>query len=271
MPADPAAAVCDVSGVQPEAREVIRAAAQVYARHSAPWLVGLLVHGSAYKGDFIPGCSDIDLKLYLRDEVFAGAERQLPFALAAAIQRDLARIDPAPFQYIQCYAEGSSPRAGQLGPVPGAYHLLLGRLPVAEATAEQLEVAAHAALARLNPHPAYITTTLLQHGGGKLERAVRLACTDVWPALYQALSVQRADPLRVWTLPKQRAIALLLSDSPMRRAIERFYASIIAYYDDEPSVERGIDALRDAMTFLAAARAWWDEVGAPDGATPERL
>lgn len=251
--------VCDVSGAQPEAREVVRAAAAVYVRHTAPWLIGLALHGSALKGDFIPGCSDIDLKLYLRDEAFTGAGNELPFELAAAIQRDLARIDPAPFQYIQCYAERSAPRAGQLGPIPGAYHVVTGSLPVSEATDAQLLASAHAALDQLDPYPAYISSTLLQHGGGKLERAVRLACTDVWPTLYQVLCAQQPEPAHIWRLPKRQAIALLPSGSPLRVAIEDFLASVTAYYGaqaDARSAERGVEALRHAVAFLTAARDW---------------
>ena len=209
------------------------------------------MHGSAYKGDFIPGCSDVDLKLYLRDEAFVGpgTENKLPFALAAAIHRDLAHIDPAPFQYIQCYAERSNPREGQLGPVAGAYHVVLGHVPVPDATADQLLAAARAALERLNPYPDYIAKDLLQHGGGRFERTVRLACTDVWPVLYQVLCLQQPDPVQVWSLPKRQAIALLPTDSPLHSAIAGFLASVTAYYTGERSVKRGLQVLQDAVTF----------------------
>lgn len=251
----------DLSGVQTAARQVVHAAATVYARHTAPWLIGLLVHGSAYKGDFIPGCSDVDLKLYLRDEAFVGpgTENKLPFALAVAIHRDLAHIDPAPFQYIQCYAERPTPCEGQVGPVAGAYHVVLGHVPVPDATADQLLAAARAALERLNPYPDYIAKDLLQHGGGRFERTVRLACTDVWPVLYEVLCLQQPDPVHVWSLPKRQAIALLPTDSALHSAIAGFLTSVTAYYTGERSVERGLQVLQDAATFLSAARMWWDE------------
>jgi hypothetical protein len=253
----------DLSGVQPDARQVVHAVARIYARHTAPWLIGLLVHGSACKGDFIPGCSDIDLKLYLRDEAFVALDtgNKLPFVLAAAIQRDLARVDPTPFQYIQCYAERSVPRKGQLGPVAGAYHVVLGQVPVPDATAAQLHEAARAALERLDPYPRYIAEDLLEHGGGRFERAVRFACTDVWPVLYQLLCLQQPDPVQVWALPKRQAIALLPPGSTQHRAIAGFLASVIAYYAGEPSVERGLEVLQSAVAFLGAARTWWDEQG----------
>ncbi|MBI4300529.1 MAG: hypothetical protein HY677_05275, partial [Chloroflexi bacterium] len=122
----------DLSGVTPEARPIVEAAARVYLRYLRPWFVGLIAHGSAVKGGFIPGCSDIDLQQYLEDAAFS-EDGQLPFELLLALHADLARIDPAPFQYIQCYPFGSRLRDGWVGPIPGAYRLLAGRLPFPEA------------------------------------------------------------------------------------------------------------------------------------------
>lgn len=251
----------DVSPVQPEARAVVRAAAEVYVRHTTPWLLGLIVHGSALKGDFIPGCSDVDLKLYLRDEAFTGPGGRLPFALAAGIQRDLARIDPSPFQYIQGYAERAAIPDGQVGPVAGAYHLIWGRLPVPEAGAGELRDSARAALDRLDPYPDYIASGLLDRGGGKLERTLRFTCTDVWPVLYQMLCVEQTDPVPVWGLPRRAAIALLPAGSPRRGAIEAFYARVVAYYGGAPTVEAALAVLEAAVRFLAEAKAWWREAG----------
>src|SRR4051812_40016926 len=93
----------DLTGLTPAARPIVEAAAAIYIRHTQPWFVGLIAHGSAVKGGFIPGCSDIDLQLYLEDAAF-GEGGQLPIALGLAIHRHLSQIDPAPFQYIQCYA-----------------------------------------------------------------------------------------------------------------------------------------------------------------------
>lgn len=60
----------DLSRFTPEARLIVEQAAKVYIEHTRPWFVGLIVHGSAVKGGFIPGCSDIDLHLYLDKAAF---------------------------------------------------------------------------------------------------------------------------------------------------------------------------------------------------------
>ena len=61
----------DVSGLTPEARPIVKEVAAVYLKHTTPWFIGLIVHGSAVKGGFIPGCSDIDFQLYLEDSAFS--------------------------------------------------------------------------------------------------------------------------------------------------------------------------------------------------------
>ncbi len=119
----------DVSQVVPEAREIVRAAAAVYLHHLGPWCIGVIVHGSAMKGGYIPGCSDIDFQLYLEPSAFT-KHNQLPLERCLALQRDLAQIDPSPFQYIQGYALPPVPRKGYVGPIPRAYHVVIGVLPI---------------------------------------------------------------------------------------------------------------------------------------------
>src|SRR5262249_11191035 len=148
---------------------------------------------------------------------------------------------------------------GYVGPIPGAYHLVAGRLPVAEATAEQLRESARAALGSLRVPPPYITRTLLQHGGGKLARNVRLLCTDVWPVLYQVLALRQDDPVRVWSMPKDRAIASLPADSALGQAIRAFYAALRAYYPAQESIEEALATITSGVAFLGAARQWREE------------
>jgi hypothetical protein len=46
--------VFDISPVVPEARAIVQKAAEIYWRHTKPYFVGLLIHGSALKGDLFP-------------------------------------------------------------------------------------------------------------------------------------------------------------------------------------------------------------------------
>ena len=60
----------DISPIIPEAQEIVRAAATAYLRHLGQWCIGMIIHGSALKGGYIPGCSDIDFQIYLETSAF---------------------------------------------------------------------------------------------------------------------------------------------------------------------------------------------------------
>ncbi|HEU5373894.1 MAG TPA: hypothetical protein VFV38_00495 [Ktedonobacteraceae bacterium] len=248
----------DLSRVVPEARPVVQAAASVYVRYTDQWLLGLLIHGSALKGGFIPECSDIDLHVYLLSDAFT-IYQQLPLAICSAIQRDLARIDPAPFQYIQGYALPPAPRPGYVGPIPGAYHMLTGLLPVPEASEADLQNSARKSLADIDGRIAYYCRGLLDHGSGKLERLVRFICTDLWPILYQVLTIQEQDGIRVWGLPKPVAIALLPQESQLAKTARSFHQALQVYYPAGKSVENALQVIEAGIAFFEATRTWWTE------------
>lgn len=248
----------DLSFVVPVAKPVVEAAAQVYLRHTEPWLLGLLIHGSALKGGFIPGCSDIDLQVYLRSEAFTGYG-QLPLKICSAIQRDLARIDPHPFQYIQGYALSPVPRSEYVGPIPGAYGMLMGHLPVPEASEADVQRSARKKLATIDKSIAYYCQGLLDHGSGKLERLVRFLCTDLWPTLYQLLAIQEQDGLRIWRLPKPAALALLKPESQLAQTAHTFYQALYLYYPQATSVEDAIHVIEAGLAFFEEVRVWWLE------------
>lgn len=122
-----------------------------------------------------------------------------------------------------------------------------------------MQAAASAALARLQPVPEYVPRSLLQHGGGKLERQVRLLCTDVWPTLFQVLSLQRREACQVWALPKEQAIALLPPETGLAQTIQHFYEAIVVYYTGEQSVQQALTAIQTGVAFLSAVKAWWEQ------------
>lgn len=251
----------NVSPLVPEARETVKAAAQVYFEHTRPWFIGLLIHGSALKGGFIPGCSDIDFKLYLQDSAF-GEDGSLPLELVLAIHRDLSKIDPVPFQYLQCYALPPHLTAvgqigGDIGPIPGTYRMLLGSLPVPEPTPEQVRERAEESLATLQPVPSHLSNGLLDHGGGRLERHVRLLCTEVWPTLFNVLTCRAENPLEVWALPKDAAIARLPEEELLGKEIRQFHQNVRAYYLGKQSVDGAFAVVETGVGFLQAAKEWY--------------
>jgi len=250
----------DVSGLLPEARPIVQQVASVYLEHTEPWFIGLIVHGSAVKGGVIPNCSDVDFQLYLRAAAFS--ERgHLPLELGIDVRRDLEGIDLWPFRYVQCYARKPQAETGLVGPIPGAYRLVAGELPVPEATDEDLRLSARKALDELDSSPSFLMGKLFGPGGVRLERNLRLLCTKVWPVLYQVLTLQQpdSDPVSLWCLPKSEAIDRLPHGSRLHQAIQAFYRAVWAYYPDEDSLEDALLVIQTGLAFLQASADWWQE------------
>lgn len=242
-----------------EAGDIAEAVADVTHSHTKEWFAGLIILGSAVKGGFIRGCSDIDFQLFL-DDTAIDSDGCLPLTLALEIHRDLARINPRPFRYIQCtptsvqQATDDSP-----GPVPGTYRVVRGRLPVAEATAEQLVASARQALADLEPSPKFLRTGLLDHGDGRLERDVRLLCTKVWPVLYHVLTLHLNDPLSAWQMAKDRACDALPEDLRLRSRMREFYESVLTHYREErPGPDTALNLIENGVACLTSAKHWWE-------------
>lgn len=244
--------------VVPEARQIVQAAAEVYLRHTEQWCIGLLIHGSALKGGFIPGCSDVDLQLYLQPEAFT-AYGQLPLEICCTIQRDLASIDPRPFQYIQGYALPPIVRPGYIAAIPGTYHMLTGTLPVPEASEEDLQRSARTALTGMDRLISNYCRGLLDHGAGKLERQVRFLCTDVGPTLCHILTIQEQNGIHVWSLPKPEVIALLPQESPLALRTRAFYQLLQTYYSLENSLENAIRVIEAGIAFFEEVKIWQTE------------
>ncbi len=248
----------DLSPIVPEARSIVLTATLIYLQYLSQWCIGVIIHGSALKGGYIAGCSDIDFQLYLEPEAFHN-DGDLSLDLAMALHRDLARIDPAPFQYIQGYALSSQKRAERTGLIPGAYHIITGTLPVPEATEEELQIAARQALDGLNVSRLFHPQELLQHGCWKLAQRIRWLCTDVWPILYHVLTVQQGNGIAMWQLPKQEAMKRLPQESVLAQTLQTFYLTICTYYSAETSVEDALKAIQSGLVFLQSVKSWWVE------------
>ncbi len=245
----------DVSGLVSDARELMLEVSRSYIEHTSQWFIGLMAHGSVVKGGFIPGCSDVDLHLYLEDDAFR-TPNHLLLGVAFRIRGDLLKLDPAPFRYVQCYPQSRELRPGWVGPIPGAYHLIAGELPVPEATATDLVESADAALSSLNPSPMRIVQSLLGRGAGRFSRNLRLLCTEVWPTVYQVLIVSGADPVATWSLPKKEAVPALPDD--LRGHAQLFLDGLMRYYPGEQDIQLAQELVESGHAVLAGAKEWYE-------------
>jgi hypothetical protein len=257
----------DVSGLVPEARLIVRKAAEIFIRHTRPWFIGLSCFGSAVRGGFFPGFSDLDFHVYLEDAAFTDQEElSLPLDLCLAIQRDLARVDPAPFAYLDGWAERAFIPPGHVGPIPGNTWLVAGRLPVDDAAPAEVVAEARATLARLCPQPVFLTHSLLHIGRshGDLALTVRSLTQAVWPTVFQVLVLMSPDPMQVWATPKSQALQLLPADIPVGRAARVFWESqqnylrLMAKPGRNDTLESALAVIQHGVAFMETAKAWYE-------------
>ncbi len=248
-------ATVDVGAVVDEAKAIVNKAAQVYIHQLGASFVGLVVFGSAVKGGCIPGSSDIDFLLYVDDGILS--ERgTLPLDLGVQIHLDLTRIDLGQFAYIQTHVISQGHPKPFVGPVPGAYQLVAGRLPVSEATSEELYRNAVRCLDELDPDLPFVTDGLLGHG--RINRTVRLLCNYVWPTLFNLLVLTGIEGIKVWNLTKEGAIAVVEGAcGEVAADISQFYQAVLRYYPLQSSASDAVAVIRHGCLFLASAKEWW--------------
>ena len=246
-----------VAGVQPEAREIVRAMSAAFVANVGPALLSLVAHGSAVKGGFIPGSSDVDLDAFV-DPAALDARGELPLERALALHADLARIDPRPFRYLQghVYPTGSGPRVGY---VPGAMHVVWGDAAVPVATEDELTQAAASSLRALDPDAlrSRISNGLLDHGEGRLDRQVRWLCTDVWPVIYQVTCLHEGRGLDVWRLTKPQVVGRLQSVPGVGPAAATWMDAVTTHYASGEQLPTALESIRAGVAFLDAAKAWF--------------
>lgn len=181
---------------------------------------------------------------------------RLPAELCIAIHKDLSSVEVWPFRYIQ-FSVLSSKTNTYLGPIPGTYQLLTGRLLVPEATNDEIYQDAVKSLDKLSPADSFNTHGLLDHGEDRIERCTRLLCTIVWPIAFQLLTVIHKDGIRIWSLKKQDAVSLLASIPAVAKEISSFYQSVQSYYPLEQSAEKALKVIEEGLSFINAAKRHW--------------
>jgi hypothetical protein len=247
---------CDVTGIQPTAREIVRTMGRVYVTHLGSALSTLVAHGSAVRGGVIPRSSDVDIAAFV-DPAILDERDELPLEQALRLHEDLARIDPAPFRYLQ----GHIYRAGQgppVGFIPGTFHVVWGEPGVPLADQRQVVDAARCALGVLDPDAirSRISNALLDHGEGRLDRQVRWLCTDVWPVIYQVACLNKGDGMEVWRLTKQEVVGRLQSEPLVGLAATAWFETVTAHYATGEALPTALQAIRAGMAMLDAAKVW---------------
>ena len=224
---------------------------------------GIVIHGSAVKGGAIPGFSDVDFQVYLCPDCFDGAGN-LPDDLLFAIQE---RIGSLPWVEAGCgYPQAYFYDARRMpewwtGPAPGTYRVLHGRLPEGiEATAEKMRAASIRFFRDLPGRIQSNVSNFADSIDSQLARRVRNLGTDVTPALFCLLTLEAADPLELWALPKQVALKRVerrYAGAEGPTLARQFYENVTKLYGGEFDPGLGRETFRLGVRFLR----WAEGVG----------
>ena len=173
-------------------------------------LVAIIAKGSTVRGGFIPGLSDIDFHVYLKNDAFIYSDF-LKVESGLSLQEKMDKL-------IQKYDVGGGPIQVNLlnvsqppdwsGPLPGTYILLYGDdCPYPPHTAEKM---LKQDLDNLkNPIAYKWIHTYADKSNDQLPNFVRLLNTQVTPTLYRVLSLLTQDAIRVWKMTKFEVIEAL--------------------------------------------------------------
>ncbi|MCZ6679563.1 MAG: hypothetical protein O7E52_20215 [Candidatus Poribacteria bacterium] len=187
-------------------------------------LVSILTKGSTVKGGFIPGLSDVDLHVYLKDDAFIYSDF-LKLELGLSLQEKM-------YELIRNYDLGGGPiqviclpvshQRDWVGPLPETYILLYGdACPDPPPTAEEMLKQDLDSLK--NPTYAYkLINSLSDERTDQLASYVRRLNPAVTPALYRVLSLLTQHPFAVWTMTKFEVLGALekLEDERARQLAE---------------------------------------------------
>ncbi len=225
---------------------------------------GIVLHGSAVKGDIIPGYSDIDFMVFLAPNAF-DAHGNLPDEAAFAMQQ---RIGPMPwreagFGYPQAYFyDVRTLPDWWTGPVPGAYRELFGALPEkALATKAGLRSGVRRLLSETLPDRLNgMVSNFADSADAQLPRRVRLLGTDLTPTVFSLASLHTEDILALWAKQKLEALALVEDAYPNAsgpKLAREFYRNVERLYVGDFDTHLGRQMFRTGVAFMR----WAEEIG----------
>ncbi len=225
----------------------------------------IVFHGSAAKGGFIAGFSDVDLMVLLASQCFD--EFGLTLDCAFAIQEHIAALPWASVGagYPQVYFYDPARMPGWwTGPVASASRVLYGTFP--ERLRPTPDGMRRAALRLLRDElPGLIrsdTESFADSADRALPRRLRLLSTRVTPAMFSLLVLRSEDPLAEWTRTKHEAAERLVANySGIAGAAlpRQFYRNVPRLLGEEFDVGLARRTYRIGLEFLMwahqAARA----------------
>jgi len=185
-------------------------------------LVAIITKGSTVKGGFIPGLSDVDLHVYLKNEAFEYSDF-LKLEIGLKLQEKMGGLikkydlNGSPIQLI--ILNVSLPKENWTGGIPGTFILLYGdKCPETPPKAEEILEQDRRNLQDVN-YSYRLIHSFVDKPDEELHHYVRRLSIAVTPVLNRVLSLLTKNPFRAWKMSKPEAIAAL-ETSPLKEARE---------------------------------------------------
>lgn len=235
---------------------VLDAARSAFGDH----LRAAILKGSALKGDFIPGYSDLDIHCFVDRAVMATPELpQLDYAFA--FQAAFGGVEPRAYGVNSCqvyFLAWNDYPAGWVRPIPGTYQLIYGELPsnFTEVDPADYVVSSRQYLDGLAKWRETIIGRFLDKPDSQLAPSVRLAGIILKPSCYCVLTVLGGDPFRSWRLPIAEAAPAASAAIGGTGALAAYFREVPKWPEREQDLEWLRQQLRLALDALADAAAW---------------
>jgi hypothetical protein len=231
-------------------------------------MTGMIVKGSAIKGDFIPYFSDFDVHIFTDSRIMRGP--LVPdISVAIPFQEKFSAIDVEAWQVSQIQVmiiAADNPPEKWSPPLPGSYRVLAGSIPPIYQHIDPDQFRTSAAQ-NLRGNGRWVDTLLgriVDKPDQQLADSVRLAGTIMKAGLYEAAVVLGDDPITVWNSSLQEILQTVeprvFDDQPA----SRYYRQAWNWRDvrsDGPSLRA---MLSDALTALDRLSHLQDLPSLPD-------
>ena len=247
-------------GLPPPLRDAVSHLVDACRRAFGPHLRCVIVKGSAIKGDFMPGYSDLDLHAFVDPETLM-SDRTPKLEYALRFQEAIGPLDPrvAGASQFQVYFLRADRTADDWTPsVPGSYEIVYGDLPRALREWKTFDFKGQAKrnLARIPDDRRLLIERTLDKPNRVLATYVRFAGTVLKGHAYSAALLASEDAPGVLRMRTAELVQDLAKHSPTLASVERFFAHVANWPRVEQEADYARDAFRLAIEALEAIERW---------------
>ena len=220
----------------------------------------VILKGSALKGDFLFGYSDLDIHAFVDPDALVG-DRTPTLDHALRFQEaigDMAPRDAGASQFQVYFLRADRPPEDWTPAVPGSYAVVYGEPPPALTNWRDADFVGQAVrnLAGIPGEVLMLTGRILDKPDTSLAAYVRLAGTFVKGRAYSAAIRASGDPERALGMRTTELFRYLESRDPSLAAVRRFFDFAASWERVERDPPYARDAFRAAIAALETLGTW---------------